>query len=191
MMKAAAEEKPLPQRNQGEVGPGATHSVTGKGVASKTIDIDFLFLNLSTCTRCKGTNEMLDEALAIVHPVLEATGIKVNVRKTQIQTLEQARSLRFVSSPTIRVNDRDIALEQKESRCDSCESACGEPVDCRVWVYQGQESTVAPVGMIVEAILRGIYAGEQLPAPMPYQDVPDNLKRVFAARASGVVGRTC
>lgn len=35
--------------------------------------------------------------------------------------------------------------------------------------------------MIVEAILRGIYGGEQLPEPAPYPDVPDNLKRVFAA----------
>ena len=170
---------------------GTTTSVTDKDLAYKTIDIDFLFLNLTTCTRCKGTNETLDEALAIVHPVLEATGIKANVRRTQIQTLEQARAQRFVSFPTIRVNGRDITLERKESRCDSCGSACGEPVDCRVWVYQGQESTVAPVGMIVEAILRGVYAGEQLPEPLPYQDVPENLKRVFAARTSGVAGRTC
>jgi hypothetical protein len=155
------------------------------------IDIDFLFLNLTTCARCKGTDETLDEALVIVRPVLEVTGITLTVRKTQIQTLEQALALRVASSPTIRVNGRDIALVQKETRCDSCESACREPVDCRVWVYQGRESTVAPVGMIVEAILRGIYGGEPLPEPAPYPGMPDNLKRVFAARGRGVAGRTC
>lgn len=172
--------------------PAGTAHLTGNSdLGSKTIDIDFLFLNLTTCSRCKGTNKTLDEALAIVRPVLEATGIQINVRKTQIQTMEQARALRFVSSPTIRVNGRDIALDQKESRCDSCESSCGEPVDCRVWVYSGQESTVAPAGMIVEAILRGVFGGSSLPEPAPYRDVPDNLKRVFAARACGVGSRTC
>ncbi len=159
--------------------------------AVRTVEIDFLFLNLTTCTRCRGTDEALEEALAIVKPVLAETGIALCVYKTEIQTLEQARALRVASSPTIRVNGRDIALEQKETPCEACESACEEPVECRVWVYQGREYTVPPVGMVIEAILRGIYGGESLPEPAAYPDVPDNLKRVFAARTRRKPGRTC
>ncbi len=171
---------------------GTVPTAADPGLASRTVEVDFLFLNLTTCSRCRGTNETLDEALEIIRPVLEATGMKVTLRKTQIQTLEQARALRFQSSPTIRVNGHDIALVPKESRCDSCVSACCEPIDCRVWVYQGQEFTVAPVGMIVDGILRKVYGGEpRLQEPAPYVDVPENLKRVFAARVKGGRARTC
>jgi hypothetical protein len=40
-------------------------------------------------------------------------------RKTLVETAEQARELLFVSSPTLRINGRDIALELKESPCGS------------------------------------------------------------------------
>jgi hypothetical protein len=38
-------------------------------------------------------------------------------RRIHVRSVEQARELRFVSSPTIRVNGRDIASEPLESEC--------------------------------------------------------------------------
>jgi hypothetical protein len=148
--------------------------------------IDFMYLDLETCTRCRGTDANLEAALADVGRVLAAAGVDVSVRKTLVASAEQARALGFVSSPTIRVNGKDIALELRESSCAECGEACGcdGAIDCRVWVWQGQEYTQAPPAMIVDAILRQVYgAGERAVAPVAVVEVPENLERFFAGKA--------
>lgn len=164
----------------------AARPILKRGSSLRTIEIDFLYLDLTACTRCLGTDQNLERAVQKAAEVLKETGIKVQVNKILIESADQARALRFVSSPTIRVNGRDIALEMKESRCESCESCvCGETVACRVWMYGGMEYTEAPVGMIVEAILREVYGGPQR-APvesMPLGDLPENLNRFFIGKA--------
>lgn len=153
--------------------------------AARQITVDFLYLDLDTCTRCVGTDANLDAALAEVSRLLAAAGAEVAVRMTLVASAEQARALRFASSPTIRVNGEDIALEFRERRCESCEScACNGEIACRVWVWQGGEYTEAPTAMIVDAILQAVYAGEQLPAGgSDAFDVPENLDRYFVGKA--------
>jgi len=152
----------------------------GGPAGEKELLIEFLYLDTSVCTRCRGTEEALAEALAEVAGVLRATGTKVQVRKIHVQSEEQARELGFVSSPTIRINGRDIQLEVKESLCASCGDLCGEDVDCRVWVYQGREYTVPPKGMIIDAVLRAVYGGkEEGEVKVERKEVPENLKRFF------------
>jgi hypothetical protein len=151
--------------------------------ASRSIAIDFLYLDLEVCTLCIGTNANLEAALSEVSQILLAADVAVTMTKTLVQSEEQAWALGFVSSPTIRLNGKDIALEFRESRCESCEScACNGTVNCRVWVFQGQEYTEAPKAMIIDAILRGVYAGQPVSAPTagPSEDVPENLKRFFS-----------
>ncbi len=159
-------------------------------VLSRQVDVDFLFLDLNTCTRCVGTNENLDIAIDSVKQVLALTGVQLNVNKVLIDSEEKAQAHRFVTSPTIRVNDRDIALETKESRCDSCSDLCGceEGTDCRVWIYQGQEYTEAPVAMIVDALLQEVYGMPQKPADalVEYGEVPENLQNFFASQSQQV-----
>lgn len=153
----------------------------------KNVEIDFMFIDLDVCTRCKGTDESLESALQSVRGVLESAGVEVTVRKTLVDTEDKARQLGLVSSPTIRVNGRDVALELRESSCASCDEACGceGGIDCRVWLYQGNEYTVAPVPMIVDAILWAVYGTkEEMPMPSEPKTVPDNLKRFFAAKAA-------
>ena len=77
------------------------------------ITIDFLFLDLSVCTRCQGAENSLDEALKEVAKVLEATGTGVHVNKINVNTKELAQTHKFLSSPTIRVNGQDIQMEFK------------------------------------------------------------------------------
>lgn len=146
--------------------------------------IEFLYIDLSVCTRCRGTDSSLEEALSEVARVLEATGLEVEIRKIHVQTEEQAAELGFVSSPTIRVNGKDIQMDVRESLCESCGDLCGEDVDCRVWVYQGKEYTVPPKAMIIEAILREVYSGtpESSSAAPRKTAVPENLRRFFAAK---------
>jgi hypothetical protein len=159
--------------------------------AKEQIEVDFMYLDLDVCTRCLGTDANLETALAAVGEVLEAAGVETVVRKTLVESAAQAAELGFVSSPTIRVNGKDIALEFRESNCDSCGEACGceGAVDCRVWVWQSEEHTKAPVPMIVDAMLREIYGGQGRPAvaPAPIVAVPDNLERFFAAKVPAPV----
>jgi len=160
--------------------------------ATKTIDIEFLYIDLTTCTRCRGTDESLGRALDSVRTVLSATGRTVSLRKVLVDSGEKAREHRLLSSPTIRVNGRDAALGTKESRCGSCGDVAGQATDCRVWVYEGAEHTEAPEALLVDAILRAAYAPPS-PAtePEPYPGVPENLLRFFDAKAATAGGPCC
>lgn len=146
----------------------------------KKITIDFLFLDLSVCTRCQGAESNLDEALKDVSHVLQATGTDVVINKVNVNTEELAVKYQFLTSPTIRVNGRDIQMEYKESPCESCGDLCGDEVDCRVWIYQGNEYTEPPKAMIIEGILKEVYGGS---SNSSYKEVeyvvPDNLKHFY------------
>jgi hypothetical protein len=162
------------------------HMPAQKGSASSaSIEIELLAIDLNTCTRCVGTLENIEKAIDMVHPILEVISgdATVAVRKTIVASAEQARQLEFATSPTIRINGRDIVFEALESQCDSCTDLCGcdEGTTCRVWTYRGQEYTEAPVGLIVEAILDRIIIKNPQPQGEvgAYSGVPENLQRFF------------
>ena len=149
------------------------------------IEIDFLYLDLSVCGRCIGTDASLDAAVAEVSGVLKAAGFDVVVNKINITSRELAVKHRFLSSPTIRVNGRDIQPDIKESACESCADlcACGDSVDCRVWLHEGAEHTVPPKEFIVNAILREVYSDTSAPARvMGEYQLPHNLEVFFEGR---------
>jgi hypothetical protein len=153
--------------------------------SAQELVIDFMYLDLETCTRCRGTQANLEAALSEVGRVLEVAGVDVAVHKMFVTSAEQARAAGFVSSPTIRVNGQDIAFELRESNCGECGDlcACDGSVDCRVWVWRGQEYTEAPTAMIVDAILREVYGGVEHPAAAaPPAALPENLERFFAGK---------
>lgn len=155
---------------------------------SQPLEIEFLFLDLTTCTRCLGAERSLESALDSVREVLAAAATEVEVKKIQVGSAEQARELRFESSPTIRLNGRDIALELRESSCgaEACTDGCGDHIDCRVWVHDGREYTEPPVELVVDAILREVYAGVAVEreTEVTSYELPENLARFFAASAS-------
>lgn len=163
-------------------GPGSdTPPTTCTPSEGKLITVEFLYLDLSVCGRCQGSDSGLDAAVAEARPVLESLGIELAVDKVHVQTEEQARALRFASSPTIRINGVDIAPEILESFCEDCGDICGDSVDCREWEYDGETYAVPPKAMILEAIFKAIYA-ETPVDERPYEDVPDNLKRFFGGK---------
>lgn len=49
-----------------------------------------------------------DTALDRLHNVMQSEGIEANVEVIKVETVEQAESLRFVGSPTIRIDGDDI-----------------------------------------------------------------------------------
>ncbi|MBK9119038.1 MAG: DUF2703 domain-containing protein [Phycisphaerales bacterium] len=151
--------------------------------ASRKLTIELLALDLQACGRCTGTGANLDSAIEICAAVLREANVEVEIHKTVVTSAQQAEQLRFESSPTIRINGRDIALEYRESNCGDCGDICGceGQVDCRVWVWQGREYTEAPQALIVDAILRAYsQAWEPVPQAKTFR-LPDNLRRFFEA----------
>ncbi len=69
---------------------------------TRELQIDFLFLDLDTCTRCRATDATLLEAIERTRPALEAAGVVARVTKTLVSNEAAAHELGFVSSPTIR-----------------------------------------------------------------------------------------
>jgi hypothetical protein len=158
----------------------------------RTVVIDFLFLDLSACERCSGSDANIDTALEAVGAVLDATGARVDLRRIQVRSVEQARELRFVSSPTIRVNGRDIAPERVESECGAGACGCGPGVSCRLWRYRGRDYTEAPVGLIVEAVLSELFAGTpRADSVAERYELPDNLAQLLATSDAVAPGGGC
>jgi hypothetical protein len=178
-------------------------SVPATTTPTRTLQIEFLYLDLDTCTRCRATDATLLEVIERTRPALDAAGVTVSVIKTLVASETQAQALGFVSSPTIRINGVDIAGELVESACDSCSEscACNGGVDCRDWLWRGERSHEPPLGLIVEAIMR--HAGRSDPASPPVSPptsatVPANLRQYFAATGAdsgccgdGVAGAAC
>jgi hypothetical protein len=155
---------------------------------TRELGIELLALDLASCTRCTGTLTNIERAIEAVRPVAAAMGSTLALRKLVVASEQQALELRFVSSPTIRVDGREIVFETLESSCGSCSELCGcsEGTDCRVWSYQGVEHEEAPVGLVVEALLRALVGGGGSPsaparASEPFA-VPENLRRFFAGK---------
>lgn len=156
---------------------------------ARTIEIELLALDLTTCGRCTRTERNLTDAIAAVAGALQATGAEVRITKHVVHTAEQAERLHFVASPTIRMDGRDIALDFKESSCSDCSDRCGcnGGVDCRVWIWRGEEYLEAPRAMIADALIKA-YASDPVDVDHGDYRLPDNLQRYFASRAARASG---
>jgi hypothetical protein len=124
----------------------------------RTLEIDFLYLDLSTCERCRTTDKVLDEALDEMREDLR--GVKeLTVRKIKVGDEGEAKKYEFVKSPTIRVNGKDIEeilsgkLEIKDNYCESCAQSCGTST-CRIFEYNGKTYEAVPKEMIKDAIAK-------------------------------------
>ena len=153
-------------------------------INKRELIIDFLYLDVTVCERCQDTDMSLDEAISDVANVLEAAGIDVKINKINVLSEELAIKHRFLTSPTIRINGKDIQMDYEESLCESCGDLCGDEVDCRVWIYQGKEYTKPPKAMIIEAILKEVYGGSSERQEQKEYEIPENLKKFYQSMKS-------
>lgn len=132
--------------------------------------------------------------MSVVSPVLALAGYSVAYKKVEMSTAEIAMQYRFLSSPTIRINGRDICEGVTESDCGCCGDISGTTTDCRVFEYEGKSYEVPPKAMLTERILQAIF-GETSGCSCENYQLPDNLKRFFdgkmVKRASCSCGDSC
>jgi hypothetical protein len=150
----------------------------------RRIEIDFLYLDLEVCSPCRSTESNIEDALNEVAGILKATGVEVIVQKTHVESLEQAVELGFLTSPTLRINGKDLQLDFKENYCATCSQVSGTQTDCRIWLYQGQEYSAPPKAMIIEAVLREVYGGHRADGAkiVRPENALENLRRFFESK---------
>lgn len=113
----------------------------------------------------------------------------VSYKKIKISTPELAEKYRFLSSPTIRVNGKDVCETVTESDCACCGDIAGVSVDCRVFEYEGKTYEVPTKEMLADAILKTLYAPTACSCTT-YQ-IPENLKRFFEGKKNNELNCSC
>ena len=161
----------------------------------RRLNIELLVIDLDTCARCVPTGEQLRAAVQLVAPAAEALGIGLTYRETVVQTAEEAKSRALLSSPTIRINGRDIAQDIRESECESCGDLTdnGVSVDCREWHYRDQVYSAAPLPFLVETLMDAMLRLDDAPqvATVPLNEIPENLQRYFDNKRPGAASGCC
>ena len=127
--------------------------------------------------------------MRLLTPVAEAMGIEMKYRAIVVQSEDEAKLHALLSSPTIRINGRDIAQDIRESVCESCGDLTDSDtvVDCREWHYRGKVYSSAPLAMLLEVIMDAMLRidNEPLVTPAPLKELPENLKTYFANKKRG------
>lgn len=143
------------------------------------VQVDFLYLDLTCCDRCQGTDKRVEAAVARCRDVLAACGYDIVLNSVLVDSAEKAKRYRFESSPTVRVNGVDICPSVEENDCDCCTDICDVPVTCRIFPFNGTYYEVPPTDMLVRGIMEVVLQNRQ-PAdpPLPYE-LPKNLKRFY------------
>ncbi|MBN2851804.1 MAG: DUF2703 domain-containing protein [Clostridia bacterium] len=145
----------------------------------KMIVIDYLYLDLETCERCIGTDQVLDEVMMTLTPAISMVGYKVVYNKTEMKTAAIAEQYKFLSSPTIRVNGRDICQSVSENNCGCCSEISQTDVDCRVFEYDEKTYEIPPKEMLAKDILNMIFGSADVFCSCQEYVLPENLKEFF------------
>lgn len=146
----------------------------------RELSVELISLDLQSCDRCLGTAEALRKAMPEVERILGRLGVRLSYREVVVGSEEEARRLGLLSSPTIRVNGKDLQAEVLESYCPSCSDICGSPVDCRVFRFDGKLYEVPPPEVLARAVIEtalGPSTGGEGP-----RKLPENLRKFFEGR---------
>lgn len=157
----------------------------------KNVIVDFLFLDLTVCDRCQGTDERVFKAVEKCRPVLEACGYNLVLNQIDIENAELAERYRFYSSPTVRVNGVDVCPSIEENDCDCCREISDYDVKCRIFPFNGTYYEVPPTDMLVANIVDVVIKQKKAePEEGPYE-LPENLRGFFAGKKKKAAKKSC
>jgi|LSQX01.1.fsa_nt_gb small redox-active disulfide protein 2 len=148
-------------------------------MSNKKIIVEYLYLDLNTCERCIGTDNILDDVMRVLTPALRLAGFTVEYNKIEIITAEIAIQHQFLSSPTIRVNGHDICQSVNENSCGCCSQISDTAVECRVFEYNGETFEVPPKEMLAKGILQAVFGQSGGGCSCDRYELPENLKKFF------------
>ena len=154
---------------------------------SETIDVpvvlELFALDTAACSPCVSAMAGLHAAAAALSHELTGSGHVVATRVVLLENPAHAAALGISSSPTVRVNGHDIALDVHEEACPSCSSVAGVSIDCRTYEWEGQRFDHPPVPLIVDAVHQHLASGARRAVThtlAPSQ--PSSVERFLTAR---------
>lgn len=150
--------------------------------SEKKIVVEYLYLDLQTCERCIGTDNVLDEVMMTLTPALRIAGFEVEYNKIEMNSAKIATQYKFLSSPTIRVNGQDICQSVAENSCGCCSDISGTDVNCRVFEYNEGTYEVPPKEMLAEAILNAVFGQLDTACSCGEYKLPENLSEFFEGK---------
>lgn len=130
------------------------------------------------------TEKVLENVISVLSPALELAGYDIRVRKVEIENEEMTVLYHFLSSPTIRVNGRDIFQSIEENSCGCCNDIRG--IDCRVYTFNGETYETPLAEMLAHAILDCVFNLSQISCSCAEYSMPENLKNFFAGKKTQV-----
>lgn len=164
--------------------PLAGNRARQKPHKQKKLIVELLVIDLETCERCVPTQARLDAAIIAVKPAAQALDIEIEKKVAILTQANEALLRGLKTSPTIRINGRDIDADIRESPCASCGSLAGNGtrIDCREWHYKGEVHSAAPIPLLVEALLQSMLDIDSIPPiePPVLDTLPENLARFFS-----------
>ncbi|MBN1548913.1 MAG: DUF2703 domain-containing protein [Syntrophaceae bacterium] len=110
----------------------------------------------ATCPRCNDTEQNLDTAVDILHPVLVQKGIHILVQKKRI--LPMGFNQNPLDSNRIFIEGKPLEtwLNAETGKSPCCD-ACGDN-ECRTLIYEGTTYEEVPRELIIRGILRAVEA---------------------------------
>ncbi len=93
-------------------------------------------LTFAGCPGCEATFRLVREAV-------DELGVRATVSHIQIRSEIEAIEKRFLGSPSVQIDGKDIEVQRREDPPSFA---------CRLYVHGGRRTGVPPKGMILKAI---------------------------------------
>lgn len=97
------------------------------------------------CPYCLKTKKLLKD-------VVKEFDLGIKIKEILIDTEAKAKKYKFVGSPTVRINEKDIQKIVTKQVCSACSKISDRCTTCRTYSYKGKTYPFPPKGMIKEAI---------------------------------------
>jgi len=116
------------------------------------LKIEFLYYDKTTCERCASTDKAVKLTLKELKKVIKSTNVKIDLKEKKLP------ESKIHLSPTILINGKDIEKilnknsKSKTNLCSDCCQLIGNSVNCRTFMYKGENYDYMPKEMIREAI---------------------------------------
>nr|AGQ45446.1 Putative arsenical resistance operon repressor ArsD [Bacillaceae bacterium JMAK1] len=131
---------------------------TASGIDQRRITLHFLELDMTrdgarSCSACTSVEEQVRQVISDAEPILEQVNTVIEFEKTLVQSLEQAESLCFKASPTIRIAEMEILPTKGDIH------GLGD----RYWEWHENDYATPPSGLIMDAVLRAYVEDKEIP----------------------------
>jgi len=134
------------------------------------LELDMTHIGASSCSACMSVEDQLHQMVTELQPIFEKVDTAIKIEKKLVTSLEQAKTLQFKASPSIRIAEIEIIPTKGDIL------GLGE----RYWEWNGTFYSSPPTALVVDALLRAYANNGIVPDKTPTSyEVPYYLQEYF------------